>query len=380
MVTFVIALLALLAGIPFLASPADAEVGQLNYLFIDDGDNVSILRSTVSGNVNIPATIEGRPVVSIAERAFSGLSGLRSVTIPDSVTSIGRYAFSSCSSLYFVRLPTQLEAIPDGMFYNCGSLASIAIPRSTLSLGQDAFSQCASLSSIELPPELQTIGSSCFSYCTSLTSIDIPANVTVINSGSWGSFNGCTALRSITVGRENDAYADVDGVLFSADMRSLYRFPPALGGTYSVPDGVTYIDENAFGDCQRLQVVNIPASVESFGGYWPFKGCASLKAIYVNASNMHFTSVNGVLYDKQLDNVIYRPGQDAPRGSSFGFVDVIIFVFVGLAIFAVALPAIFFIWSFAKKGPEGAFKDYMEYKYTQAILNNANMKDDEHKK
>ncbi len=38
-------------------------------------------------------------VTSIGDWAFSGRTGLTSVTIPDSVTSIGDYAFYGCTGL-----------------------------------------------------------------------------------------------------------------------------------------------------------------------------------------------------------------------------------------------------------------------------------------
>ena len=52
----------------------------------------------VSGELTVPATIEGKPVTSIGERAFFNFTFLTSITIPDSVTSIGD-SFSLCSYL-----------------------------------------------------------------------------------------------------------------------------------------------------------------------------------------------------------------------------------------------------------------------------------------
>jgi hypothetical protein len=82
----------------------------------------------------------------IASFAFSGCSGLKSVTIPESVTEIGNYAFG------------------------CSGLTSIAIPEGVTEIGHDAFRGCENLTSITLPKSLLTqIGDEFFDDCSSLT-------------------------------------------------------------------------------------------------------------------------------------------------------------------------------------------------------------------
>ena len=51
------------------------------------------------GNVTVPSTLEGLPVTSIGVAAFSGYTGLTSVTLPNSVTTIRDGAFFGCTGL-----------------------------------------------------------------------------------------------------------------------------------------------------------------------------------------------------------------------------------------------------------------------------------------
>ena len=122
--------------------------------------------------------------------AFSGCSGLTSLTIPSSVTEIGSYAFEDCSGL-----------------------TSLTIPSSVTSIGWYAFEGCSGLTSLTIPSSVTSIGESVFFGCSGLTSFTIPSSVTSIG---WGAFCGCSGLTSIYVYTEklpnmgSDVFAGCD--------------------------------------------------------------------------------------------------------------------------------------------------------------------------
>ncbi|GHT47913.1 hypothetical protein AGMMS49965_26130 [Bacteroidia bacterium] len=64
-------------------------------------------------------------VTSIGDYAFSGCSGLTSVTIPDGVTSIGVFAFDGCSGLTSVSIGSGVTSIGMGAFAGCSGLTSV---------------------------------------------------------------------------------------------------------------------------------------------------------------------------------------------------------------------------------------------------------------
>ena len=99
------------------------------------------------GDVVIPDTYLGLPVISIGNSAFENRESLMLVTIPSSVTSIGSSAFYDCSSLTTVTFGenSQLTSIGYRAFYGCSSLTSIFIHDSVTTIGISAFFGCSSL-------------------------------------------------------------------------------------------------------------------------------------------------------------------------------------------------------------------------------------------
>ena len=274
------------------------KVSTLTFTLSDDGQRYAITDAnlSISGDITIPSTYNGKPVTTIGGRAFRDCHSLTSIVIPDSVTTIGYGAFSGCTSLtdvYYLGTLEQWCGISFGRrdanpmcnadnLYIDGTLLTgeLAIPDSVTTIGEYAFSDCTSLTSVTFGEnsKLTTIGSSAFAYCDSLTSIVIPDSVTTI--GRYA-FEDCTSLTSITVDENNPKYKSIDGNLYSKDEKTLIQY--AIGKTatsFVIPDSVTSIDLYAFYYCTNLTSIVIPDSVTTIGA-GAFCYCTNLTSVVI---------------------------------------------------------------------------------------------------
>ena len=98
------------------------------YTYIVENDEATITDcNNISGDVVIPDTLGGYPVVEIGWYAFDDCVDLTSVSIPDSVETIYDGAFCRCKGLVSVKMPDSLTSIGEGAFSVCESLTSVEI-------------------------------------------------------------------------------------------------------------------------------------------------------------------------------------------------------------------------------------------------------------
>lgn len=108
-------------------------------------------------------------VTRIGNRAFTGNSSLKSVSLPSTLTAIGAYAFID-SALPEITLPANLTALEDGAFSGCRELKEISIPGGITRIGNSVFER-SGLTSIRIPASVTYICDQAFWRCDSLTDV-----------------------------------------------------------------------------------------------------------------------------------------------------------------------------------------------------------------
>ena len=75
--------------------------------------------------VGCKTTVIPTSVTTIGSYAFSGCTGLTSITISSNVTSIGSYAFSGCTGLTSITIPTSVTTMGEAVFSGCLNINTI---------------------------------------------------------------------------------------------------------------------------------------------------------------------------------------------------------------------------------------------------------------
>jgi hypothetical protein len=292
---------------------------------------------TSLASVTIPSSVK-----SIAYDTFAACISLTGVTIPNSVTNIGIGAFSSCNSLTNVMIPNSVTSIGNEAFYYCISLTSVTIPNSVRSIGPEAFSACINLTNVTIPNSVTIIGDKAFIYCTSLTGVSIGTSVTsvgdkaffgctsltnvtipnsLINIG-FGVFSSCTSLTSVTIGSRVTGESTFSSCTSLTSVTIGNSVTNIGDGAFAactsltslmIPNSVTKIGNYAFSSCTNLTSATIGNSVTSIGE-GALSGCTGLTSISMDAANLVYSSLGGVLFNKAQTILLTYP---ASRGGSY---------------------------------------------------------------
>lgn len=230
----------------------------------------------------IPAEIDGLPVVAIADSAFDGCKKLTSVIIPDGITEIGNYAFKNCISLSAVTLPESVTILRYSVFYGCTGLSSVKLPASLSSVGNYMFYGCKGLSAVSIPNSVRDIGAYAFYGCTGLRGIGFGSGLRSVGERA---FAGCTAVESVTLPSGSTkvgawAFAgctSLESIVLADTVTEIgkYAFEGCTAiSSVKLPESLLIIGESAFRETS-VSSVTLPDSVTSLGAY-AFYGCTSL--------------------------------------------------------------------------------------------------------
>jgi hypothetical protein len=254
---------------------------------------------------------------SIGDWSFFGCTGLVSVAMGNRVISIGMASFQSCTSLTSITIPDSVTNIADGMlswsplgaFAYCTGLTNLIVGSSVTNIGDFAFAYCAHLASITFGDSVLRIGTGAFEYC-GFTTVTIPNSVTSIEEGypfNWwpsGAFYSCPSLTNVIIG---ESITNIGYYAFS-DCTNLTSI--------TIGSGVVRIASGAFQGCTSLTGVTIPKSVTTievgyseYGNYIgsAFSDCTNLTAIKVDPLNPAYSSLDGVLFNKNQTALIAFP-------------------------------------------------------------------------
>ena len=287
---------------------------------VSAGERIALLTE-----VTVPASYKGLPVAVIAGNAFMNCTNMKVLNLPATIEQISIVdPFKGCSGLEAVnvyavdginnprfwsedgvlfdngvnankpsillmpmaktgsyRIPANITEIPAESFAN-SNLTEIVIPASVTKIGREAFTNCTKLNSVifesEQGEQALTIAARAFNGCTALQTIKLPARLTDIvlsryTIGASGvntddinsAFVGCTSLNSITVAKGSNTYKAVDGVLYSADGKTLVYCPETKSGAFAIPAGTQTVAAGAFIGCNQITEITVPNTVTLIG-------------------------------------------------------------------------------------------------------------------
>ena len=271
------------------------------YTVSDDKATITEVGYGLLGDITVPSTLGGYPVVSIAEDAFKGCTGITSVIIPEGIESIGKYAFSTCRQITSITIPKSVTSIGDCAFLYCTSLLNITVDEDNQNYCSQngvlftedktvliKYPVASDLTQYDIPQGVEKIDAGAFYGCTSLANITLPQGTASIE---YSAFYNCVGLESVTIAGSVKSIGDnafygcsnLSGLTICEGVETIgeYAFFNCTKLTsLTLPDSVISIGEGSFGYCNNLASVTLSENIESIG-YGAFYACSSIKSITI---------------------------------------------------------------------------------------------------
>ena len=245
---------------------------------INDGEvTITDCDESISGDVVIPATIDGYPVIEVS--GFYNCIDVKSITISEGVKSISAAAFMFCEKLESITIPASVESIGVDFIHESLNVKYINVDSNNQYYSSDDYGVLFNKDKTELiqyplgsdikdyviPEGVVTIGRYAFFGAVSIESVVIPASTESINEAGLAK---CFKLENIT-------FADAEN---SVKYIGMWAFAQCAIKTIDLPASVEVIDMVAFANNFDLESITIPEGIERIEP-GVFMGCLSLKKV-----------------------------------------------------------------------------------------------------
>lgn len=241
------------------------------------GDSVEVYNcSDDATDVVILDEVDGLPVRAIYLYAFDDCDSLTSIVIPDSVKSVRASYYGDTDTSY----------AKSKLFEDCTSLTDVTL--GGLDMADGSYFENCPLENLTFGNGTTYIPSGAFKDFAYLENVTIPESVESIGEGA---FSGTPMLKN-----QSGPLYYIDKWLIDCDEDAV---------SIKIKDDIKYAASSAFYGCSKLENITIGAGITDLRNL-PYHG-ANLKEISVSKNNTEYTSIDGVLFNKDCTEIIRYP-------------------------------------------------------------------------
>ncbi len=251
---------------------------------IDDG---AFFKSNIT-KIQLPTSLQ-----EIGAKAFSETK-LKSLTIPSQVKKI-EYAFTDSSITHvYVDKGNKNFSSENGIVYNKNKTKMILWP------------EARAEKNLVFPNSLTELDLSMILKLEESNYLFIPDSLETITNTQKNQ------LSTLNISEQNNNFKIKDGVLYSKDLTEIKLYPNQNTITNIViPDTVKELDYNMFILDNTTTSIKLPKGLVSIRSTEAYKynslGFNNLKEVLISEENENFTSVDGILYTKNMATLQWYP-------------------------------------------------------------------------
>ncbi len=284
----------------------------------------------VSTNYNLTKVVfadvaEGQQAeaLAVSKEAFASNSKLTEITFPGRLNELDPAVCKGCTNLENINITgssskfasvdgllvsadkTQLVYVPRGR-------QTLVIPNTVTSIAKEAAADCKKLTELVIPAGVTYIGEYAFASVNLTTGSIVPST----NKITKITFMGTADNQPLTIDQGAFEYCGpVTEVTLPANLKKVAKNAFAFSTTRvavtvncAVEDEVDYATgafQNKFGGC-FVESLYLGASVPVMDINGVFGGSV-LATVEVDPANPYYTSIDGVLFDKAITQILYYP-------------------------------------------------------------------------